>query len=39
VLPWMVLSDGGHDLLIGIISCCILLTEDGHLKLAYIRNL
>jgi hypothetical protein len=30
VLLWMVLSVGGHDLLIGLSSSSILLIEDGH---------
>jgi hypothetical protein len=32
VLLWMVLSDSGHDLLIGLSSSSILLIEDGHLS-------
>ena len=32
VLLWMVLSAGGHDLLIGLSSSSILLIEDGHLS-------
>jgi hypothetical protein len=32
VLLWMVLSAGGHGLLIGLSSSSILLIEDGHLS-------
>jgi hypothetical protein len=32
VLLWMVLRDGGHDLLIGLSSSSILLIKDGHLR-------
>jgi hypothetical protein len=32
VLMWMVLSVGGHDLLIGLSRSSILIIEDGHLS-------
>jgi hypothetical protein len=32
VLLWMVLSAGGHDLLIGLSISSILIIEDGHLS-------
>jgi hypothetical protein len=32
VLMWMVLSTGGHGLLIGLSSSSILLIMDGHLS-------
>jgi hypothetical protein len=32
VLLWMMLSAGGHDLLISLSKSSILLIEDGHLS-------